>query len=317
VRPPPPKLVVRPLPALVVGLLLLAATMTAPYSLARYTNADASAGSFATATLAPPTGLSASGGASVALSWTPSTSTGAAGYIVERAPALLGPFAQIGTATPVTATGFTDGPPLGIYWYRVSTYFQNWRSATTSVISATVALTTSTGEKPCVGASNAADSGGNGNGYESNPGRACTDDSSNAIDASTGSAGRSTSCTNAANDRHRFWGNAFGLPGSVTSIDGITVRADVGLNNNGGTSIFCVQLSWDGGTSWTAAKSVTLSSAAEATYTLGSSIDTWGRTWTTANFSTANFRVRVIDAANQPNRDYRLDYLAVNVYYTP
>jgi hypothetical protein len=305
-------------PLLTLGAgLLLATAMTAPVSLARFTAADASAGTIGTATLAPPTGLSATGGTSVVLSWTASVSTGAAGYVVERAPALLGPFSQVGTATPVTATGFTDGPPAGVYWYRVSTYFQNWRSAATAVVTATVSLTSSTGEKPCAGASNAADTGGNGDGYESNPSRACTDDSSNALDSATGSAGRSNSCTNAANDRHRFWGNAFGLPATVTSIDGIAVRADVGLNNNGGTSVFCVQLSGDGGLTWTTAKSVTLSGAAEATYNLGSSIDMWGRTWTAVNFSTANFRVRVIDATSQPNKEYRLDYLAVNVYYTP
>ena len=34
-----------------------------------------------------------------------------------------------------------------------------------------------------------------------------------------------------------------GLPGSVTSIDGIQLRATLKLNNNGGTSNICAQLS--------------------------------------------------------------------------
>ena len=103
----------------------------------------------------------------------------------------------------------------------------------------------------------------------------------------------------------------------MTSIDGITVRADVGMNNNGGTSAICVELSWDGGSTWTAAKTVTLSGAAVATYTLGSASDAWGHAWTVGQLSTSNFRVRVTDATNQPNKDYRLDYLAVSVQYTP
>ena len=301
---------------LAVGILLASVAAT-PISLARFTNGATSTGTFSTATLQPPTGVSATSGASIVLAWTASTSSSATGYILERATALGGPYAQIGTVTPVSATGTVDNPAVGTYWYRLTTYFQNWRSATTTPVSATVSSATSTGEKPCAGGSNAADTGGNGDGYESNPSRACTDDSSFAIDANTGSAGHSTVCTNAANDRHRYWGNAFSLLAVVTSIDGITVRADVGLNNNGGTSVFCVQLSNDAGLTWTAAKSVTLSGAAEATYTFGSSSDTWGQTWTAANFSTALFRVRVIDATSQPNKDYRLDYLAVNVYYTP
>ena len=89
------------------------------------------------------------------------------------------------------------------------------------------------------------------------------------------------------------------------------------MNNNGGTSVFCVQLSWDGGTTWTTAKSVTLSGSAVATYSMGAANDAWGHTWTAAQLSTTNFRVRVIDATSSPNKDYRLDYLAVTVQYTP
>jgi hypothetical protein len=261
--------------------------------------------------------VSATGGSSVALSWTASTSTGATGTIVERAIALAGPYSQVGTVTPVSATTSTDNPATGTYWYRLSTYIGNWRSPTTTPVSATVSPTTSTGAKGCVGTSNAADTGGNNNGYEGTPSNACASDGSVATDANTGTAGRSTICSNAANDRHRFWGYAFGMPGTVTSIDGITVRTDVGMNNNGGTSALCVELSWDGGTTWSSAKTVTLSGAAVATYTLGTASDTWGHTWTVGQLSTSNFRVRVTDATNQPNKDYRLDYLAVTVQYTP
>jgi hypothetical protein len=303
------------LTVLVLGVVAL--TVAIPVSLAGFVDTASSTGSFTAATLAPPTGVSATGGSTVTLSWTASTSTGATGYVVERATALAGPYGQIGTATPISATSFPDNPAAGTYWYRLSTYVGNWRSATTSPVSATVTTSTSTGAVACAVASNAADTGGNGNGYEGTPANACASDGAVATDTNTGSVGRSTSCTNAANDRHRFWGYAFGLPGSVTSIDGITVRADAGMNNNGGTSVLCVELSWDGGATWTAAKAVTLTATAVTTYTLGSASDTWGHAWTAGQLSTANFRVRLTDATNQNNKAYRLDYLAVTVQYTP
>jgi hypothetical protein len=261
-----------------IALGLVAVTIAVPISLARFTDASSATGAFTGATLAPPTGVSATGGASVTLSWTASTSTGATGTIVERATALVGTYTQIGTATPVTATSYVDSPAEGTYWYRLSTYIGNWRSATTTPVSATVSTSTSTGAKPCLPASNAADTVGLGDGYEGTPTNACAADAAVATDTNTGAAGRSTSCTNTANDRHRFWGYAFGLPGTVTSVDGITVRADVGMNNNGGTSVLCIELSWDGGTNWTTAKSFTLSGTAVATYTLGAANDAWGHT---------------------------------------
>ncbi len=288
-----------------------------PVTLALFTDSASSTGAFTAAILKPPTGVSATGGSNATLTWTASTSSGATGYSVERATTQTGTYAQIGTATPVSATSYVDSPATGTFWYRLSTYRGSWTSVTTAPVSALVSGSTSTGAKACAPGSNAPDTGGNGDGYETNADNACSSNGAVAVDANTGISGRSTSCTNTANDRERYWGYAFGLPGSVASIDGVTVRADAGMNNNGGTSNLCVQLSWDGGTSWTTAKSVTLSGSAIATYTLGSSSDTWGHTWTSGQLSTSSFRVRLIDATGNPNKDYRLDYLAVTVQYTP
>ena len=299
-----------------VAFVAVAFAAAVPMSLALMSDAATSDGAFTAATLVPPTGVAATGGSNVSLSWAASTSTGATGYAVERATALAGPYVQIGTATPLGTTSYLDSPAAGTYWYRLSTFVSNWVSPTTTPVSAVV-TSTSTGEQPCLAASNAADTGGDDDGYQTNPGNGCASDGLLAVDAATGITGRSTSCTNTANDRHRFWGNAFGLPGTATAITGITVRADVGQNNNGGTSVFCVELSWDGGTTWTTAKSATLSGTAVATYTLGATTDTWGRTWTAGEFSTTSFRVRVIDATSQPSKDYCLDYLAVMVDYAP
>jgi len=79
-----------------------------------------------------------------------------------------------------------------------------------------------------------------------------------------------------------------------------------------------VQLSWDGGTTWTTAKQTATLTTSEVTYVLGSATDTWGRTWTAANLSNTNFRVRVSDLASGSNantRDFSLDWVAVRVNY--
>jgi hypothetical protein len=76
----------------------------------------------------------------------------------------------------------------------------------------------------------------------------------------------------------------------------------------------CVQLSWNGGASWTSAQTTPNLSTSEQTYTLGSSSDTWGRTWSASDFSNANFRVRVTDVASSTSRTFYLDWAAVRVY---
>ena len=53
------------------------------------------------------------------------------------------------------------------------------------------------------------------------------------------------------------------------------------------------------------------------TYVLGGTANNWGRTWSAADFSNTNFRVRVIDVASNTSRDFSLDYVAVNVTYAP
>jgi hypothetical protein len=184
-----------------------------------------------------------------------------------------------------------------------------------------VAIPVSTAYTGCT--TTAADTSGAGdnNGYQSNPARACVDDSLDATDGNSGTGG-TQSCGSGAvpagtKDRHRFWGFVTGTPGVVSSIDGIRVRADLGMNNAAGTTNVCAQLSWDAGATWTAMQSIALAAAAEATYVFGGTGDTWGRTWTVAQLSTSSFRVRLIDASTQSNKRFDLDYVAVSVTYTP
>lgn len=162
--------------------------------------------------------------------------------------------------------------------------------------------------------SNAADSGGDGNGFDSNPTRAYSQNNSFAVDNNSGN-GNGTNCTGADKDKHRFYNYGFSLPSGAT-INGISVRLDAKVDNQTGSPFMCVQMSWDGGTTWTSAKSTSTLNTTVATYYLGSSSDTWGRTWNDTNFANSNFRVRVIDVASNTSRAFSLDWVAINVYYS-
>jgi hypothetical protein len=273
----------------------------------------------ATDTLPPPTNLAATGGTTVGLTWTPSVNAATTGYEVWRGTTSGGAYALVGSVTPGSAASGSDAPAgPGTYWYVLRSVFQNWRSVDSNEASATIVLApVGTGFTTCAAASSAADTGGDNNGYETSTANACADDDLVATDASTGTAARSTSCANPANDRHRFRDFGIGLPPSVSAIDGITVRAEAGMNNNGGTSVLCVELSWDGGASWTAAQAQTLTSSALTIYPFGGPTDTWGRSWTVGQLANASFRVRLTDATSHPTKDYRLDHVAVEVTYTP
>ena len=53
------------------------------------------------------------------------------------------------------------------------------------------------------------------------------------------------------------------------------------------------ELSWNGGTSWTAADTDGVETTTEHTGLLGGASDIWGRAWTASELSNANFRVRL------------------------
>jgi hypothetical protein len=301
--------------AILVPMLLASTTGV---SLARLTDLATSTKAISTDTLDPPTGLAATGGANASLTWTATADTYASGYDLQRAAVSGGPYSVVASITPRTTVAATDTPPTSGTWYYVlRSVFQNWTSVNSNQASATVILgSTPTGFLACTAGSNAADTGGDGNGYETTPANACVVDGSVATDAGTGT-NTTVSCADAGKDRHRFWDFGLGVPVVVTAVGGIQVRADVGLNNNSGTNQICAQLSWDAGLTWTAAKSVAVPNVGVTTYVLGATNDTWGRTWLGAELQNATFRVRIIDVSDKTTKDFRLDGLAVQVTYTP
>ncbi|MGD0765521.1 MAG: hypothetical protein ABR978_04375 [Dehalococcoidia bacterium] len=153
----------------------------------------------------------------------------------------------------------------------------------------------------------AADTGGDNDGFELNPTDAYADDSAYATNL------------HGPGDRHRYYNYGFSIP-SGSAINGIRVRLDWWVNNVGGDNSMSAELSWDGGTTWTAAETDVVESTSEHTAVLGGPADTWGRTWSPADFSDANFRVRLTcncTGAGCASRDFYLDWVAVSVYYTP
>jgi carboxypeptidase T len=156
---------------------------------------------------------------------------------------------------------------------------------------------------------------GDNNGYEVNPSNAFANDSLFAVDNNSGT-NKNTSCTSNRKDRHIFSNYGFNIPSGGT-ITGIEVRADARADSTAGAPKLCVQISWNGGATWTAVKSTPTLTTSEATYLLGGTTDTWGRTWASGDFTNANFRVRVTDVAGNTTRDFSLDWLAVRVFYQP
>ena len=298
---------------LAAAIALLIDQQAAP-TLATFSSSRTPPAIVATDTLLPPTGLAATGGKTAALTWTQSASTYAAGYNVLRSTVSGSGYAQLGTATPRAAVSYTDSPAVdGTYYYVLTAFDQNWLSVQTSQVSAVVKMGV-TGFKACT--AQAADTGGDGNGYETNAANACADDGASATDANSGS-GNQTGCTDTHKDRHRFSTFGLGLPASVASISGISVRPKVAVDVTSGTVALCAQLSWDAGTTWTATQQVTLTSTSLTTYTLGGTAFLWGRTWAAGDLSDANFRVRLIDVASTTSRTFSLDTVQVQVNYVP
>lgn len=159
-------------------------------------------------------------------------------------------------------------------------------------------------------------SAGDNNGYQSSPTNAYTNDSLFALDTDSGTSDTTTSCTSTTKDKHTYYNYNISVPAGKV-INGIEVRLDGRAESTAASPKFCVLVSWDGGVSWTAAKSTTTLTTAEATYILGTSTDTWGRTWSTTELSNTSFRLRVVNVATSLIRDFSLDWAAVRVTYTP
>lgn len=165
---------------------------------------------------------------------------------------------------------------------------------------------------------NMASAGGDGDGFEVNAANAYTNNGLFAVDNNSGTLAVSGDvvCAGSHTDAHQFYNYGFTIPSGVTVV-GIEVRLDTKVDSTTGSPKMCVQLSWDGGTTWTTGKLTPVLSVNETGYVLGSSVDGWGRSWSVANFSNASFRIRVVNVSSSLDRDFSLDWGGVKVYYQP
>ncbi|MEX0785266.1 MAG: hypothetical protein WD939_01385 [Dehalococcoidia bacterium] len=153
----------------------------------------------------------------------------------------------------------------------------------------------------------AATTGGTGDGFEQTPTGAFAN------------GGSFASNQDGPGDRHLYYDYGIAVS-SLCDIVGIEVRLDwwVGLPLD--TNSASVELSWDGGATWTAAKTDTQTSTSEQTAVLGSPSDDWGRTWSPLDLVDDEFRVRITTDCSGLScalQDFFLDWLSVRVYYAP
>jgi hypothetical protein len=272
------------------------------------------ANTFSADTLNPPTGVGATTGTSITLNWTATSDTYATGHRVFRGTASGGPYSQIAEVTPRTTTSYVDSPSPGTYFYVLRAYkLANWESVDSSEVSA--GATTNTGYRSCSANAAVTTSSGDNNGFQTNPGNACADDSAFAEDTNSGT-NTSTSCSNSGKDRHLYYNYGFSIPAGAT-INGIEVRLDAWADSTSGAPSLCAELSWNDGTTWTSAMPTSTLTTTQATYVLGSTSDTWGRTWSSGEFGNTNLRLRITSVSTNNNRDLRLDWAAIRVTYTP
>jgi hypothetical protein len=123
-----------PAVVLAIAFLLALAHPVSP-ALARMTDVETVASTLSTETLDPPTSLDATAalGLVVTLTWTPTVDSRATGYQVLRGTSSGGPYTQLATVTPRTATSYVDLPLLpGTYYYVLRTYYGGWTSVTSN-----------------------------------------------------------------------------------------------------------------------------------------------------------------------------------------
>jgi len=166
-----------------------------------------------------------------------------------------------------------------------------------------------------------ASSAGDNNGFETTPGNADgTDNNAYAVSSNTGTGSATDVCSTfnqSEDDAHDFFN--FGIaPPAGSTINGIQVNTIAKWSTNTDTNQLCIELSWNGGTSWTSTANTTGDiQTTESADALGGSANTWGRTWTVSELNNTNFRVRVmIDPGNAITTAASLELLTVTVTYT-
>ena len=258
------------------------------------TGTQATPGSI-TGTVTDASTSAALSGATVSIAGGGSTSTDSAGHYT---------FSNLAPATySVTASmsGYTASAPSNVVVTSGNATTQNFALTPSIAPHASSAYATSS----------VAGAGGDGNGYEGSRANLWgAPDGLFATDANSGTSS-SSSCTSTARDKEIVGG--YSLTNLGTSILGIQVAVKGKVSSNKNGPKFCVQLSWDGGATWTTGKTTGTLTTTNTVYTLGATSDTWGHAWTAAQLGSTNLRVRIVDLANSSARTFSLDSVQVTV----
>jgi hypothetical protein len=183
--------------------------------------------------------------------------------------------------------------------------------ATTSDFALTAVVTTSTGYRWPTAFAPVTSNAGDGNGYQTTPANWYSAfDGVVAADSSSGT-GSGQTCGASTRDQEILSGYSFGSLGAGTIL-GIQVQIRGKVNSSSSSPKFCVQL-WNG-TTWGTGKVTTALKTSLTTFTLGTTSDLWGQTWSSAIFA-SGFQVRITDLANSTTKTFTLDGASVNVTY--
>lgn len=129
--------------ALLTSHVAWAAATASEIRLIAFSSTASTAFEASAATLARPTGVTATVGPSqVAIAWTASISEFATGYEVHRATSPGGPYTKVGSVEGLASLTYTDKPPAaGTYYYVVRAVCRSWRSVDSNEVSATLTET--------------------------------------------------------------------------------------------------------------------------------------------------------------------------------
>jgi len=114
-----------------------------------------------------------------------------------------------------------------------------------------------------------------------------------------------------------YWGYTFSLDEGV-QITGIQVRLDADPDKDPINAELAVELSWDGGSTWTTTwySAQIPQTGARETHILGGPSDTWGHTWVASELGSTSFRIRITATMDGARVKVKLYWVPVTVYYT-
>jgi LPXTG-motif cell wall-anchored protein len=128
---------------------------------------------------------------------------------------------------------------------------------------------------------------------------------------------------NSGNDIVQYYNFNFSAIPSNATINGIEVQVEGYSSRTNQTNRQAdISLSWNNGDNYTTGSGVKTTNMPESSYTntneasrtFGGSNDTWNRTWSSSDFTNANFRLK-LDATND-SADLNIDSVQVKIHYT-